>query len=163
MNKHIMRMLFILAITASAILPVACDREQEPSALDYMVFGTFYGECVGEQCVEIYRLEDGHLYEDTTDTYPGSQAPLGGDYDELSPALYDAVKDMIGPLPAGLRDTAATVIGQPDAGDWGGAYLEWKEGSFHRFWLLDLHLGNVPSDYHAIIGQIQSAVATINE
>lgn len=153
----------ILVLLAGIPFLVSCDRDRQPSAFDFIAFGTFYGECVGEQCVEIYRLEDGHLFENTADMYPGSQMPLDGDYTELSGALYDAVKDMIGPLPAGLRDTSATVIGQPDAGDWGGAYLEWTEGSYHKFWLLDLHLGNVPSQYHPIIGQIQAAVARINE
>jgi hypothetical protein len=155
--------LFGLLLLATCGFAVGCDKDDPESTPDYIVFGTFFGECIGEQCVEIYRLSATDLSEDTTDQYPNSLTPVVGDWALLPQAKFDAVKDIIGPLPEALLNEAENVIGQPDAGDWGGAYLEWKEGDLHRFWLLDLNRNNLPEQYDALVTQIQSAVDVIHE
>ena len=52
----------------------SCEKEDnlELSKSDYIIFGHFYGKCMGEQCVEIFRLENEKLFEDTKDQYPNS-------------------------------------------------------------------------------------------
>lgn len=41
------------------LLCIGCERDAEPKFSDngYLIFGHFYGECLGEGCVEIFRLE----------------------------------------------------------------------------------------------------------
>ena len=45
----------------------SCEKDDnlELSTSDYIIFGHFYGKCVGEQCIEIFRLENEKLFEDT--------------------------------------------------------------------------------------------------
>ena len=144
-------------------LAAGCTRDVAGETPDFIVFGTFFGECIGETYIEIYHLTATNLSEDTTDQYPNSLTPLTGDWVQLPQDKFDAVKDIIGPLPEALLNEPVPVIGQPDAGDWGGAYLEWKEGGIHRFWLLDLNRNNLPEQYHALVTQIETAVAIIQE
>ena len=57
--------LFIVSLSA-------CDRkegETQPSEGDYLVFGRFYGECRGNACLEIFKLESDRLLEDTKTNY----------------------------------------------------------------------------------------------
>jgi hypothetical protein len=162
---NMQRISFRCAILALAFagLVAACDKDDDNTAPDYIVFGTFFGECIGEGCIEIYRLTATNVSEDTTDQYPNSLTPLTGDWVQLPQEKFDAVKDIIGPIPEALLIEMVTVIGQPDAGDWGGAYLEWKEGDIHRFWLLDLNRNNLPEQYDALVTQIEAAVTIIQE
>lgn len=45
----------------------------ELSDSDYIIFGHFYGFYIGENCIDIYRLENSKIFEDTKDKYPNSQ------------------------------------------------------------------------------------------
>ncbi len=47
-----------------------CSSNQTTANLEYLIFGHFYGECIGEKCVEIYKLNKTQLLEDTQDVYP---------------------------------------------------------------------------------------------
>ena len=48
-----------------------CGTECGVTDEEYIVFGHFYGYCVGEGCIEMYKIEDSRVYEDTKDQYPG--------------------------------------------------------------------------------------------
>jgi hypothetical protein len=61
-----------------------------------------------------------------------------------------------------LNETAI-VIGQPDAGDWGGIYFETKDGSTHRFWLLDQLENNMPVIYNEFVDRINEKIVLINQ
>ncbi|RMG88563.1 MAG: hypothetical protein D6714_00495 [Bacteroidetes bacterium] len=120
-------------------VPVAGDVE-------YVIFGHFYGECVGEACIEIFKIENGVLYEDTKDNYPSFSDPYVGEYVALDDAKYQQVKDLPSKIPAELFNETQTVIGQPDAGDWGGYYFEVKEEGVVYHYLIDKATSNLP-DY----------------
>jgi len=50
----------------------ACDQAEiwELSSSDYIIFGHFYGECMGEQCRgNIFRFRQDKLFEDTKDEF----------------------------------------------------------------------------------------------
>ena len=38
-----------------------------------LTFGHYFGFCQGEECIEIFKLTNSELSEDTTDQYPGQQ------------------------------------------------------------------------------------------
>ena len=70
---------FLIAL----IVLSACDEadlKEGEGTTDYIVFGHFYGECVGEQCVEIFKLTKDQLSEDSNDTYPGSDHGYSGNF-----------------------------------------------------------------------------------
>ena len=63
---------FYVPVLAFALLLGACnssDDDANPQDLDYLIFGHFYGECFGENCIEIFKLEADALYEDDNDVY----------------------------------------------------------------------------------------------
>lgn len=72
--KAIAALLILLSLTTG------CEKEDDIklSDSDYLIFGHFYGECVGEACVEILRLEESKLLGDTKDNYPTVQPIMMG-------------------------------------------------------------------------------------
>jgi len=156
--------LFFLLILPLALF-TACDKEGNNLKVeaDYLIFGHAYGFCVGEKCIEIFKLEDGQLYEDANDNYPGSTDFYDADFSTLSNELYEQVSNLEDDFPSILLDETDTVIGEPDAGDWGGLYIEYKAGDFRKFWLLDLNKNNVPESYHNFIDAVTEKIELINE
>ena len=157
--------LMCLGITALA----GCDKECDCAGtgeFEYMVFGHFYGECGGEGCVEIYKLSEVALYEDSTDVYPGNLAPYAGVYTLLSDEKFQQVKDLIYQLPEELYAESNRVQGMPDAADWGGIYVEMKykdEPGLSGFWLLDQNENNMPQVYNDFVDKINAKIALINQ
>lgn len=132
-----------------------------PSTADFFVFGRFYGECSGEECNELFKLENGKLYEDTKDDYPSSEHYYSGSFVELPSTKYEWVKQLTDDFPMELWKESSHVIGQPDAGDWGGLYIEYYKNGLHGFWLLDEMKDHVPSSYHHFIDRVNEKVDTL--
>ena len=128
---------------------------------DYLVFGEFHGECRGEGCIEIFRLENGKLFEDTKDIYPNSKSFYVANYVQLNNEKYEAIKDLITYFPHDLLNEKSTVIGEPDAGDWGGFYIEYNFNGIHKMWLLDKMKTNVPAKYHEFIDQLDVKINSL--
>lgn len=145
--KQQCKCLLFLAIILTFI---SCDKTDPPVDLvfntDYIVFGHFFGECGGEQCVEIFQLNDEFLKEDTKDMYPSYT-----EFNELQFSIdltskRSEVVSLLDNFPMQLLDESETVFGSPDAGDWGGIYLEYRTANVHKFWLID-YVDNELSDY----------------
>lgn len=142
-----------------------CDCD-ETSQFEYLVFGHFYGECGGEGCVETFKIEYEQLFEDTLDQYPDfSQSPARS-YIKLPAAKYELVKDLVDQFPEGLYSETDHVLGQPDAGDWGGIYVEIKhvnDPAHSGFWLLDQMESNMPQVYNDFVDKINEKISLINQ
>ncbi|MDO9154472.1 MAG: hypothetical protein Q7U47_12360 [Paludibacter sp.] len=146
---------FSIILIVVALLFGSCNSETiKLSENDYLVFGHFYGECMGEGCVEIFRLEKDCLLEDTNDTYPSSVNFYNAKYINRSISDFEKTKDLLSYFPDDLVKENNTVIGQPDAGDWGGIYVEYNYNGVHKFWLIDKMKNNVPAKYHEFIDKI---------
>ncbi len=147
----------LLGICLFALL--SCDKNQDTDAgPDYLIFGHYYGFCGGEKCIEIYKLEDTKLYEDSRDQYPTSASFYSGNFNALSNEKFELVKDIRNQIPNELILDSSKVIGIPDAGDWGGFYVEYKKGDLRKSWLLDKHKGNVPASYHAFMDHMDAKI-----
>ena len=131
------------------------------SKSDYIIFGHFYGECSGEECIEIFRLEKEKLFEDNKDKYPNGKDFYDGNYVQLSQQKFNEVKDLINYFPADLLNEPNTVIGQPDGGDWGGLYIEYNFNGVRKFWLLDTMKSNVPTKYHNFIDKVNEKIGKL--
>ena len=139
-----MKIIFGLWSAGLLLLFISCDKvdqSAQPMAgeLSYFIFGHFYGECGGEGCVEIYKLEKGTLFEDTTDIYPTWMTPYDGTYISLPDEKFELVKDIVEHFPEELYAETENVLGQPDAGDWGGIYVEIKyvnDEENSGFWII---------------------------
>ncbi len=146
----------------------SCDKDkgQNPAGdTHYFIFGHFYGECAGEGCIETYKLENGRLYEDDLDNYPNFTKPIEAHWNELSQTKFEAVKDIEDEIPSELYQLPDHVLGMPDAGDWGGIYVEvHNEADFaypSGFWLLDKDEYNMPQLYNDFVDKIEVKIALI--
>ena len=167
---------FLLALFALFAF-VSCEKDADSSENDpclcfcdcyltKITFGHFYGKCAGEGCVEIFTIDPNNqqLLEDVRDAYPNSGTFYAGDFSiEHSEEKYDLVSDLAQYFPESLFDETETKIGEPDAGDWGGIYLEIQTAELHRFWLLDQKDSNMPEEYNAFVDKINEKIAIIHQ
>ena len=147
------------------LIATACETKEikeESMSHDYIIFGHFYGECMGEQCVEIYKVTANSLYEDKKDEYPSYNEAYTGNFELLDNTLFEKVKDLRNEIPAELLTTNSTVIGQPDAGDWGGIYFETTHGEEKKYWLIDKMESNLPATLISFVEKIESNIESIN-
>jgi hypothetical protein len=140
----------------------ACAKENN-EGFEYLIFGHFYGECIGEQCVEIFKLTSSELSEDSNDQYPSQDNFYDGNFSLISNEKFELVKDTPLEFPSEFWNEENTVIGQPDAGDWGGFYIEIKNEQGYDFWILDKMKPNVPVKYHSFIDLLNANIAQISD
>jgi len=159
MNKALIALIFSLAIFDSCQKHEE-DPEQNP---EYILFGHFYGFCVGEQCVEIFKLTEDGLFEDDTDQYPNRDKIYEGNYKKLGDDKYQLVKSLFEQIPSQLLNEKDTVIGAPDASDGGGIYFAIKDGNGTRFWLIDQFEHNIPEYLKPFKQQVNNSISLINE
>ena len=156
---------FLFALLVCTALFASCKKSDDDvlKTEDYLIFGHFYGECVGENCVEIFKLEDDKLFEDSNDTYPGSSDYYNANFTQLSSDLFDLANGLEDVFPMGLLDEEEVVLGIPDAGDWGGLYIEYNKNGVRDFWLLDQMKSNVPEAYHDFIDAVNEKIQAVNQ
>ena len=117
--------------------------------------------CMGESCVEYYKLTPTDLFENVEDTYPGSNAPYGGEYRLQSRINFMKVKDLPDLIPQELFSETEHVIGMPDAGDWGGIYLEVSKDGEQYFWLIDKMDMYLPSYLPSFVEEVEKRISLI--
>jgi hypothetical protein len=146
-----------------ALLLAICACSEEPERLsgpdDYIIFGDFYGECIGQSCIDIFKIADQRVFEDTLDVYPSvSSLPHTVSFVASGSDRFDALNELIGQIPADLFDESTIVIGEPDAGDWGGFYLETNTSGDVRYWLIDKMEDNLPGYLSKYADKLEAAV-----
>ncbi|MBT8231827.1 MAG: hypothetical protein HKO66_07770 [Saprospiraceae bacterium] len=146
-----------LIIAFIAILTIAsCNKNEKIENEDFLIFGHFFGECGGEGCVEIFKIEDGELFEDTLDQYPSA---TGNNYSwqKLDDDLYQQAKDLVDLFPDELLNENEITIGMPDAGDWGGIVV----GTKSRVWLVDYADENIPNYLSEFTAEIKERITIL--
>jgi len=148
---------------------MGCEDESSEVGLDmagyeYLSFGHLYGLCQGEECVEIFRIDESGVFEDTKDEYPSRSEAYKGDFSlkvDIDPASFEL---LITTFPEALLNEEEVVLGCPDCADQGGYYIEIAklEGT-KRFWILDTNKSSVPAYAHAYMDSIFEAIKMINE
>ena len=152
---NILILLFLLALLTS------CTKDDDITidANSYLIFGHFYGECLGEGCVETFKLTDTKLFEDTNDNYSGT-----GDFNfvELSNDQFDLVKNLPDFFPSNLLNENDKTFGCPDCADQGGIFIQYVKGNSIKSWRIDQSKGQVPSYLHSFMDQINEKIGLIN-
>ncbi|MFH6603545.1 BPTI/Kunitz domain-containing protein [Maribacter algicola] len=157
--------LWAKSILVLPIFVISCDDFDDATDLavnDYLIFGHFYGECSGEGCIEIFKLENGSLFEDTQDIYPNAISYYRGNYMILNVDTFNGVNDLTTFFPLRLLGENDRIIGRPDAGDWGGLYIEYNVNGTRKFWLIDQKKDNVPPYLHTFIDKVNEKIRFIN-
>ena len=150
---HFLPILFILT---------SCSKSDEVNIdeFDYLIFGHFYGECIGEGCVETFMLTGTKLYEDKKDNYFFDNAEF--DFVELGNDQFELVKDLKDYFPTALLDSEEEVFGCPDCGDWGGLFVQYAKDNVVKSWRIDQKKDDVPAYLHEFIDKINEKIALIN-
>lgn len=155
----------LIVIITVLILFISCTKQNEVQVQksDYILFGHFYGFCVGEQCIEIFKLTNEELYEDDTDQYPSHEKPYEGNFIKLEDSRFELVKSLSEHIPEQLLMEQDTIIGMPDASDGGGVYFAVKGEDGTRFWLIDQFDHNIPEYLRPFKDEINNSISEIND
>lgn len=145
------------------LVGVGCEKSGTeccvyPEQFSEFIFGTYYGECIGDDCVQTFKIVDGRIYEDSKDQYLKT-APYEGEWTELDHSLFEKIAYLPNEFPTALFDEAETTLGMPDAGDWGGIYVEVQTEKGNRFhWQIDTMKENLPEYLHAFVDAVMRAM-----
>jgi len=125
---------------------------------DYLVFGHFYGMCVGDGCVSTYKLTDDALFKDLNHNYSGTDF----DFETMSPASFESVKDLMEHIPSALLNENEAIIGCPDCADQGGLLIQYSKNGRLKSWRMDQNKNNVPNYLHSFIDKVNAKINLIN-
>ncbi len=145
-----------MIIGLSALLISFCSKEDGLTLNDndYLVFGHFYGFCIGKDCVKMFKLTKDQLFEDTTDNY------LATDFDfiPMGKEKFELVKDLVHAIPDQLLKEDNGTIGCPDCADQGGLFIEISNKGRTQSWRIDQNKGSVPAYLHDLMDQVNKAI-----
>ena len=158
-----MKILNYICCLLLVVTIISCNNDDDVNLSEdtVLLFGQFYGFCGGPDCIQIFKLEENQLLEDSNDVYP-TDTPYNGNYTALSTAKFDLVKDLIDDFPADLLNETATTLGCPDCADQGGYYIEYGKDGNTQHWKIDTDRSNVPQYLHNFMDKIDEKIAIIN-
>lgn len=114
--------------------------------IEYIIYGTFAGECVGH-CATMYKLEETRVLVDTSDSFfdnYGRSIRFNTDtLEKQYVAQAQAVKQQ---LPELLLRSSSREFGCPDCHDQGGIFIELKSGSTIKRFYIDIELDKIPGE-----------------
>lgn len=134
------------------------DEGQPANEDDYLIFGHFYGFCAGESCVEVFKLTNIKLYEDTEDNY--ALEPFN--FEEMENEKFNLVKDLMNYFPKELLFETESVLGCPDCSDGGGIFIELSENGKTNSWRIDQFKQNVPEYLHDFMDKVNEKIGFIS-
>lgn len=150
----------VINISIIALLALASCKKHKANLAedDYMIFGHYFGECLGEQCVETYKLTEDKLFEDSQDNYGGG--PFS--FVELDSDIFSDVYDLVDEFPEELDDVTDATFGCPDCHDQGGVYIQYNRDGETKEWRIDRNKEAIPAYLHGFIDSISEAIDKIN-
>lgn len=156
---QIFGLMLILSIFAS------CDKDDNvrkgnpnPDG-NYLIFGHFYGMCGGEECVEIFKLTEDALFEDTNDNYSLQDFS----WTELADDKFIQVNDLSDSIPTEFLESDEDWYGCPDCADGGGIYIEYSMNGIYRKAKIDQIKENIPDYLHDFVDEVNSRISVIND
>ena len=153
MKKYIF--LFVLPLI---LFSCSSDDGKPTNKNDYLIFGHFYGFCAGEGCVEIFKLTDTKLYEDTEDDYLLDSF----NFVEHETEKFNLAKDLSDYFPAELLSETESVLGCPDCSDGGGLFIEYSKNGVTNSWRIDQFKENAPEYLHDFMDEVNQRISLIN-
>jgi hypothetical protein len=135
------------------------DDNTENNEKNVLIFGHFYGECIGESCVETFKLTDKKLFEDNIDDYSGQNL----EFVELENDKFEQVKNLVDFFPNQLLNESEIVFGCPDCADGGGLFIQYSDNGNVKSWRIDQSKDNVPGYLHSFMDKVNEKIGIIND
>lgn len=164
MHQNIMRFLLLLLMiivscSDSEVVETVLE-ENETSLEEKIIFGYYFGNCIGEECMETFKIEEGRLFEDLNDDYSRKSY----DFIELSNILYIQVVDLFDDVPIELKTAQSQTFGCPDCLDQGGVYLQLYDSvrlNNSREFFIDQDKINTPKYLHNFVDSLNQKIALL--
>ncbi len=103
-----------------SVMTLSCS-DQDVNENDYLVFGTYYGFCIGN-CTNIYKIENGQLFKDKL------ERPIIEDLsfhsDPLPKNKFHIAQQLLKDLPDYFMNNKGDTLGCPNCGDQGSYIVE---------------------------------------
>ncbi len=137
-----------------------CDCYYLTESDNSFVFGKYFGFCVGAQCTNLYKIQDGRVFSDAMerlmdpDDLVFKAEPLSNEKYQIAKAVLDAFPEEL------LAETAET-IGCPDCADQGGYFIELKTNGETRRWYLDNFKDKLPAYLKTYTAQMDETLAQL--
>jgi hypothetical protein len=148
----------ILLVSCIAFAGLSCKKEKA-GVVDYLSFGTAYGECVGN-CATFFKLEGDKIYPDNTTRY-SREGPVVFNTTALSNDKYLLAKELVDNFPPYLLTTAGQTFGCPDCADQGGIHIELKAKGETKFWHIDTDITKQPVEIRPYIEKMRTILGQL--
>lgn len=148
---------FVFGVTAIFLALCSKEVQLKQSPPDYLIFGHFYNFCLGDDCIEIFKLTEEGLFEDISDSYLANQfefVPLDAEKSKVARGLRQA-------LPAPLLQSPEASFGCPDCADQGGLYIEISSNGERQSWRIDQDKRMVPGYLHSFMDQVNQTISAL--
>ncbi len=148
--------LFVLTLSNCTMVdPVRAELEINP----VLVFGTYYGFCGGD-CAHLYKIENQKLYADQgiDNLYLFRDRELPFATEPRPEEDYAKAKFLISDFPNQLLQEEQQTLGNPDAHDQGGIFLELTMGEEVKKWYLDTSTERLPEYLQEYAKQVMAVV-----
>lgn len=149
---------FSILILFAFIFSACHSDDNKEDKGDYLIFGHFYGMCAGEECIEIFKLTENKLFEDSNDDY----ALTNFNFHELDQVIFNQVKDLKNDFPEQLLTNDSPIIGCPDCADGGGLFIQLSRDGKLYTWRIDQSKENVPEYLHNFMNTVNEKIRLIN-
>jgi hypothetical protein len=151
----------IILLTVLFVLLASCkvkDNTIEPSQTEYFIFGTGYGECVGN-CSHFFQISNSKIYPDDM---LGAYTQMKFSSTPLSNDKYLLAKSLLDSLPQYLTNNPNITIGCPDCVDQGKIYIEFKSNGVIIYWNIDTNTKDYPKEIESYITKLKKIVEELN-
>ena len=154
-----LKVFFLLLCMAVVMTFSSCTSDDVQSECEVLIFGRFYGECIGDECSVTYKLTETSLWVDQDHSYRGSNP----EFSELSNADFEKAKGLMTLFPDELLSISDGTIGCPDCYDQGGQRIDYEVNGVNRAWFLDHNKSEVPEPLHSFMDSVESTINQLLE
>ena len=124
---------------------------------DHIVFGRFYGHCIGDDCVRIFKLTDNNLYRDQINKYPGKGPYV---WKKMTDKTFRIAEDIPEYFPDEYLQAPQT-YGCPDCADQGGIVFIIVDAYTTKIWSLDQDKNQIPDSFHPFLDRLNEVIDQI--
>ena len=160
-NRKKMKSLKYLFSVCIILTFLSCNQDDDIKVndIDYLIFGHFYGQCFGDDCVQTFKLTQTKLFEDSVDDYSGSTFS----FSELPNGKFEEVKGLIDAIPSQLLNAKEYSFGCPDCADQGGIFIQYSQNGKVKGWRIDQSKESIPSYLHEFVDKVNESISLINK